>query len=156
MTKRLARVLLADDNPVDLELFQIFVMQEELLEMELETVEYGEAVLERLQDHSKPLPDLVLLDINMPRMDGFEVLAELRLQGATAKIPVGMLTTSDDEYDINHARRLGANGFLTKPANLEQLQQFAQSSRSKLQCIESNPGWKMVVETDDPPAISAT
>jgi CheY-like chemotaxis protein len=62
-----------------------------------------------------PGPLLVLLDINMPRVDGFEVLTRLKAEPATASVPVIMLTTTDDPRDVDRCYRLGCSVFVTKP-----------------------------------------
>jgi CheY-like chemotaxis protein len=67
------------------------------------------------------LPDIILLDINMPRMDGFEVLAQIKAEPALRRIPVVMFTTSDCQDDIDKAYALGACSFITKPCSLEEL-----------------------------------
>ena len=71
------------------------------------------------------LPRLILLDINMPRKNGFEALRELRAIDAYADLPVVMLTTSSDADDRERALKLGANYFLTKPLSQEQLREMA-------------------------------
>jgi CheY-like chemotaxis protein len=64
---------------------------------------------------SAPRPDLVLLDIKMPRKDGFEVLAALRADSRTASLPVVMLTSSENGGDVARAKALGADDYVTKP-----------------------------------------
>lgn len=71
------------------------------------------------------LPRLILLDINMPRKNGFETLEELRRVPELAHLPVVMLTTSSAEADRSRAMALGANQFLTKPLTYDQLRQLA-------------------------------
>ncbi len=71
------------------------------------------------------LPSLILLDINMPRQNGFETLAELRAVPAYADIPVIMLTTSSSDEERNYSLALGANQFLTKPLSYDQLKSLA-------------------------------
>jgi CheY-like chemotaxis protein len=66
-----------------------------------------------------PLPDLVLLDIKMPGLDGFDVLRWVRSQGGFSSLLVVMLTSSDRVYDVNQAYKLGANSFLVKPLDFE-------------------------------------
>lgn len=66
-----------------------------------------------------PRPDLVLLDLNMPKKNGCEVLQEMRSDETLRPIPVVVLTTSDHAMDINNAYRLGANSYITKPSGLE-------------------------------------
>ncbi|MFG2076699.1 response regulator [Nonomuraea maritima] len=67
-----------------------------------------------------PRPDLVLLDLNLPRMSGLEVLAEVKADAALRTIPVVVLTTSEAEEDILHSYRLHANAYVTKPVDFEQ------------------------------------
>jgi CheY-like chemotaxis protein len=66
-----------------------------------------------------PLPDLVLLDIKMPGLDGFDVLRWIRSQSGFSSLLVVMLTSSDRVYDVNQAYKLGANSFLVKPLDFE-------------------------------------
>lgn len=66
-----------------------------------------------------PLPDILLLDIKMPRMDGFEVLKEIRSNKTFAALRVIVLTSSEDIFDVNKAYELGANSFLVKPHEFE-------------------------------------
>lgn len=66
-----------------------------------------------------PLPDILLLDLKMPRMDGFEVLREIRGHKAFAALRIIVLTSSEDVYDVNRAYELGANSFLVKPLEFQ-------------------------------------
>lgn len=85
----------------------------------------GDELLPRLSQCAV-LPRLILLDINMPRKNGFETLKELRSVPNFADLPVVMLTTSSDEEDRQRSLAAGANHFLTKPLTQEQLRQLAQ------------------------------
>lgn len=85
----------------------------------------GEELLPKLAKCLK-LPRLILLDINMPRKDGFETLAELRSVPEFAEVPVIMLTTSSDEEDRRRSLALGAQQFLTKPLSNQQLKVLAK------------------------------
>ncbi|MFB9323843.1 response regulator [Cryptosporangium minutisporangium] len=69
---------------------------------------------------SAPTPDLVLLDLNLPRMDGREVLAEIKADEALRRIPVVVLTTSEAEEDVLRSYNLHANAYVTKPVDFEQ------------------------------------
>lgn len=82
--------------------------------------EDGESALEKLA--ARPLPDLVLMDIKMPRRDGFEVLGDLRRDPETSKLPVVMFTSSENKTDVERARVLGANAYLTKPLDAREFQ----------------------------------
>ncbi|MVM33831.1 response regulator [Spirosoma sp. HMF4905] len=86
----------------------------------------GEELLPMLADCIE-VPRLILLDINMPRKDGFETLQELRNLYSYTDLPVVMLTTSSNEDDRKRSFRLGANQFLTKPLTYEQLREMAQA-----------------------------
>ncbi|MEV0629956.1 response regulator [Nonomuraea wenchangensis] len=67
-----------------------------------------------------PCPDLILLDLNLPRMSGLEVLSEIKADPVLATIPVVVLTTSEAEEDILHSYRLHANAYVTKPVDFDQ------------------------------------
>lgn len=80
----------------------------------------GVDALAYLKDDSTPQPDLILLDLNMPRMNGREFLQELKEDKDLSHIPVVILTTSDIEGDIVSTYQLGASGFITKPVEVTQ------------------------------------
>ncbi len=73
------------------------------------------------------LPDLILLDLNLPKMSGQEVLAEIKKHESLRAIPVVILTSSDAEQDIVKSYRLGANCYVTKPVGLEAFQAIVRS-----------------------------
>lgn len=81
----------------------------------------GEAALTRLRDSRTELPRLILLDINMPRMNGIEFLREVKQDPFLRKIPVVMLTTSDEEGDRTMCFGLGAAGYMVKPLDYKEL-----------------------------------
>ncbi|GAB4019440.1 response regulator [Spirosoma migulaei] len=80
----------------------------------------GEELLPALEQ-SDALPDLVILDLNMPRLNGFEALQLLRAEPLFQELPVVVLSTSSVEQDRERALQLGANGFLTKPPTLDRI-----------------------------------
>jgi CheY-like chemotaxis protein len=76
----------------------------------------------RYQDAARyPFPGVVLLDVRMPRLDGFEVLAYLKRDPELMKIPVIMLTSTDNQNEIDRAYEMGANGYVVKPVSVESL-----------------------------------
>ena len=87
-------VMLVEDDPGDVVLVREAFAQRKLIN-ELRVVSDGVEALEALRDESQPLPDLVLLDLNLPRKDGREVLAEIRADPRMTALPVVILTTSD-------------------------------------------------------------
>lgn len=114
----LARLLLVDDRPDDLTLSRIMLSRDAALQCRLLTAQSGEEALSILQ--REPI-DLMLLDINMPGLDGFDVLERMRKDGGLDRTAVIMCTGSDLERDKQRARSLGAAGYLTKPPRFDAL-----------------------------------
>ncbi|MFD2571957.1 response regulator [Spirosoma soli] len=96
------------------------------------TLNDGEELLPKLAEYDE-LPQLILLDINMPYSNGFDTLKQLRTTSKYATLPVVMLTTSSDESDRQHSLSLGADQFITKPANFNQLIALTQRLARQLQ-----------------------
>lgn len=92
-------------------------------------VDNGQLAVERLLplEHSpqQPLPALVLLDLNLPGLDGLQVLARLRRDGRTRNLPVAILTTSDQPAEISRCQQLGCDSFLRKPVANEEFADIA-------------------------------
>ena len=82
-------------------------------------MEDGTAALEYLRSPDGHRPDLVLLDLNLPGVDGLDVLAEMKSDPELRRIPVVVLTTSSSEADIHRAYDLGVNSYVTKPVGLD-------------------------------------
>ncbi len=114
-------VLLVDDNP-DHRFLATRALRELVTagRISVETADDGEAGLERMK--RAPLPGLVLLDIKMPRKDGFEVLRDVRADPTTARLYVLMLSSSENKGDQERARELGADGYVTKPLDARAFQ----------------------------------
>ena len=116
-------ILLVEDNPGDVRLTQE-AFREGKLHTRLHVVSDGEAALELLRQRgayaAAARPDLILLDLNLPKKDGREVLAEIKRDDELKSIPVVILTTSKAEQDILKVYHLHANCYVTKPVNLEQ------------------------------------
>jgi len=120
-------ILLADDDPDDRMLAkEAFV--ESRLRNKLEMVEDGEELMEYLLGRGKytgtnkrPKPDLILLDLNMPRKDGREALREIKSSPELRRIPIVVLTTSKADEDVIRTYDLGVNSFITKPVTFEAL-----------------------------------
>lgn len=123
-------VLLVEDNPGDAELTRI-ALQDSKISINLNIVEDGVEAMAflRKQDNyaKKPHPDIVLLDLNLPRKDGREVLAEIKSDDNLKRIPVVVLTTSQSEEDILKAYNLAANCYITKPVDFDQFVKIVQS-----------------------------
>jgi CheY-like chemotaxis protein len=112
------RVMLVEDDPGDALLVREALADNERVD-EIRVASDGVYALEQLQDPELPLPDLILLDLNLPRMDGRELLAEIKAEPRLAPIPVVVLTTSDAESDVLRSYELHANAFVTKPRDLK-------------------------------------
>lgn len=112
-------ILLVEDNPADVRLVQE-TMKEGRLPTHLTIAKDGVEALQFLTESESYRPDLILLDLNLPRKNGLEVLEEIKRHDLFRTIPVIVMTTSDNDRDIQHAYRLYANAFITKPVDLDQ------------------------------------
>ena len=121
--QKMIDILLIEDNPGDVILIKEAFKEGDTCN-KLTVVGDGEAALSLLHREgayeSYPYPDLVLLDLNMPRKDGREVLAEIKTDPALKHIPVVVLTSSEAQQDIINAYNLQANCYITKPVDLKQ------------------------------------
>ncbi|MFF3563568.1 response regulator [Streptomyces sp. NPDC002574] len=93
----------------------------------LTQMEDGVAALDYLRDAANPRPDLIVLDLNMPRMNGRELLAVIKRDEDLRTIPVVVLTTSSAPDDVSGAYREHANAYVTKPVNLDDFERAVQS-----------------------------
>lgn len=123
---RPASILLVEDSRMDAELL-LDAFREAKLGNKIEVTETGEAALEYLQgvgafaDRTKyPLPDLILLDIKLPGVDGLEVLRTIKSTDVIKRIPVVMLTSSREEGDRLTSYDNGANSYLVKPVKFDE------------------------------------
>lgn len=117
-------VLLVEDNIGDIELVQdAFETVKVQLDMDIarDGVDAMSYLHQKLETAKAKLPDLVLLDLNLPRKSGREVLAEIRANEDLRHIPVVVLTTSEAEQDIMKSYQIGANAYVTKPIGLDGL-----------------------------------
>jgi CheY-like chemotaxis protein len=116
-------ILLVEDNPGDVRL-TVEAFKEGKMGNHLKIARDGVEALEVLRrqgEHANAArPDLILLDLNLPRMDGREVLAEIKRDPDLKRIPVVVLTTSDAEQDIARSYELHANCYITKPVDMSQ------------------------------------
>lgn len=118
-----ACILLVDDNPMDVEL-ALDAFREASLSNRVEVATSGRMALDYLfgidryaQREHFPLPDLILLDLKMPGVDGFEVLGQIKAAPSLRRIPVVILTSSVEEGDLAMSYDRGANSYLVKPVS---------------------------------------
>ena len=123
-------ILLVEDNPGDARLAKE-ALKEARVFNNLNVAKDGEEALEFLHRRGRheqaPRPDLILLDLNLPRKDGREVLAEIKAHDSIKRIPVVVLTTSEAEEDVVKAYNLNANCYVTKPVDLDQFIKVVKS-----------------------------
>lgn len=124
------QVLLVEDNPGDVELTRI-ALEDSKISVNLNVVEDGVEAIAFLRKQARyanaPHPDIVLLDFNLPKKDGREVLAEIKTDENLKRIPVVVLTTSQAEEDIIKAYNLAANCYIAKPVDFDQFVRIVKS-----------------------------
>lgn len=118
-------ILLIEDNPADVEI-TLEAFRRNNHSNRIHVCRDGEEAIDFLLQRgrfsrpgSAPRPDLVLLDLNLPRRSGFEIIDLIRRHDVLRQIPVIILTTSDREEDISRSYRMGANSYITKPVQFE-------------------------------------
>ena len=126
---RAIEILMVEDNPGDVRLTRE-AMKEAKVRNQLNVVGDGVEALEYLRRQGRftdaPRPDLILLDLNLPKKDGREVLAEIKADPLLRSIPVVVLTTSNADVDVEQAYQLHANCYITKPVDFDQFMKVVQ------------------------------
>jgi two-component system, response regulator len=142
-------ILMADDDEDDRDLARDALEGTRLAER-MEFVIDGQDLIDYLRHDGAyvgavaPRPSIILLDLNMPRKDGREALAELKADESLRQIPVVILTTSNDELDVRNAYDLGASSYITKPVTHGQLIEVMQSIAHY---------WSGIVQLPDTPSV---
>lgn len=120
-------ILMADDDQEDCEMVEEALRESKLIN-DIRFVANGEELLEYLRRRGKysdpadsPRPGIILLDLNMPVMDGREALAEIKKDPSLRRIPISILTTSTAEEDVFRSYDMGVNSFIMKPVGFEKL-----------------------------------
>lgn len=121
-------ILLVEDNPADLEL-ALHALRKNKLANTIHIARDGEEALQFLfqpssqESGSRALPNVILLDLKLPKVDGLEVLKAIRANERTRCVPVVALTSSKEQQDILNSYKLGVNSYIQKPVDFEQFQQ---------------------------------
>jgi two-component system response regulator len=118
---RNGRILLVEDNPMDVKVTRR-ALAKAGVQAQLEVIEDGEQALRRLlgpPDPGRPAPDLILLDLKLPKIDGHQVLERLRADARTRRLPVIILTSSIEQMDLSRSYDLGANSYIRKPVEFD-------------------------------------
>jgi CheY-like chemotaxis protein len=127
---KFVEILLIEDNPGDARLTQEALNDGKIknnLHIAYDGVEATDFLFRRNQYHNAPRPDLIILDLNLPKKNGLEVLAEIKADPGLKSIPVIVLTISKAEEDIVRSYNLHANCFLIKPIDLNQFFEVVRS-----------------------------
>jgi two-component system response regulator len=130
MTSTQVDILLVEDNNEDLEL-TMHVLKTEKLANQIHVARDGEEALEYLLGSGAlqgTRPKLVLLDLKLPKVDGMQVLKEIKADPRTKNIPVVILTSSKEERDLVNGYQLGANSYIQKPVDFAQFRQTIKSA----------------------------
>ncbi|MFC4637580.1 response regulator [Deinococcus hohokamensis] len=120
------RILLVDDNPHDVEL-ALDAFEQAGHQHQVTVASGGHEAVALLRQPEPELPDLILLDLKMPQMDGLAVLDEIRAHDATRRIPVVMLTTSGESRDVQASYEHGASAYVVKPLDFRQFADAMQT-----------------------------
>jgi len=113
-------IFLIEDNPMDVDLTRRAFARRRVINP-IEGARDGEEALKYLEkwESGEPLPVVVLLDINLPKINGLEILHQFKTSTLAQKIPVIVLTTSAEDRDVQTAYKLGANSYIVKPVDFE-------------------------------------
>jgi CheY-like chemotaxis protein len=136
---KLMRIVLIEDNPADVRLFREALLSSKI-EAKLDHFPDGAAAVASIRVAAEPwtpLPDVVFLDLNMPCVDGFDVLAFLRSTPQYVDVPVAIFTSCASPVDKERALELGANRFVVKPATLRDFIDVVSSTIRELAAIQS-------------------
>jgi CheY-like chemotaxis protein len=123
-------VLLVEDSPADVRLTREALKEAKVrnnVHVAVDGVDAMDFLHRRGKHTNAPIPDLILLDLNLPKKDGREVLEDIKSHDRLKRIPVVILTTSQSEQDILESYQLSANAYVTKPVDLEQFLDVVKS-----------------------------
>lgn len=139
-------ILLVEDDPAHAKLLIRQLMDDES-GLSVDRVEDGESALQYVRREgayrARPRPDLILLDLRLPRMSGLDVLHALKADSDLQVIPVVMLTTSDSDCDVIEAYRLGANSYLVKPIDYDQYRRMVRDLSAYWSSWNLSPSWSL-------------
>ena len=123
-------VLLVEDNPADADLTRETLETSKLhlaLSVAIDGIEAMRFLRREGEYAGVPRPDLILLDLNLPKKDGRQILSEIKADSEFRRIPIVILTSSDAERDVAQSYALGANCYVTKPVDLKAFQAIVQA-----------------------------
>jgi CheY-like chemotaxis protein len=120
-------ILLIEDNPMDVDLTRRAFIRRKFLNP-IEIARDGEEALDYIArwQQGAPLPLVVLLDLKLPKVDGLEVLKQIKSHPHLRSVPVVVLTTSSEDHDVHRAYQLGVNSYIIKPVDFDKFMQVAE------------------------------
>ena len=130
----IARIVLVEDNEPDVHLLKR-ALRAFHIRAELTLYEDGEQAIRAFASESVELPDLILVDLNLPRSGGFEVLSAIRAKPSLVGVPVGIFTSSDAERDRHRVALIGAERYVQKPSQLDQF--IAEVGQAVMDLLQS-------------------
>ncbi len=140
--KKIQNLLLVEDNPTDVMIAKEGLLNANMLNT-LHVVDDGMEAMEFLHQQGQyanaPRPDLILLDLNMPRKNGQEVLAEIKAHASLKRIPVVILTTSKADEDVSKAYGHHANCFISKPIDFNEFSDVVRTIQDFWLCTATLP-----------------
>ncbi len=145
---RLANMLLIEDNPLDVELTRIMLMGEKRLKCNFHVAGNGAEALSLIENGNVPDVDLILLDINVPVMDGFEFLEKVKKHEKFKNINIVMCSTSPYQEDIKKAKSLGALDYIVKPTTIEKLE-AAVAKANRVTFSRAEDGYLLLQKPDN-------
>jgi CheY-like chemotaxis protein len=125
-------VFLVEDNPADVELFRM-ALQNARVECDLVLFEDGRQVIDRICEADSAAPDLIMLDLNLPKNDGLEILKIIRERPAFARVPIAVLSSSSSARERAKLVSFHVREFISKPPDLEGYMQIGKVVRDLLQ-----------------------
>jgi two-component system, chemotaxis family, response regulator Rcp1 len=126
-----ARILLGEDNPADVYLIRQ-ALEENGISFDLTVAVHGGEILEVVTSGGAEIPDLIVLDLNLPRHEGLEILKFIRATPELERVPVAILTSSDSPKDRLAASQLGATCYIRKPSNLDEFMNIGKTFQNLL------------------------
>jgi DNA-binding response OmpR family regulator len=126
-----AKILLGEDNPADVYLIRQ-ALEEHGINYSLRVAVHGGELIDVVCNERSPIPDLIVLDLNLPRHEGLEILKLIRASDDMSRVPVVILTSSDSPKDRVAASALGADLYIRKPSNLDEFMAIGKTFQNLL------------------------
>jgi two-component system response regulator len=140
------RILLIEDNPSDIELIMHWFKKEGIAPLVQVLYDGSDALHYFQQVSATSLPEIVILDLKLPKIGGLQVLQQMRREETTRTIPVVVFTSSNEVHDVEDCRSLGVNLYLVKPVNHEEFKRSLDTIIRFWKSLRPNPIFKRIPE----------